>query len=162
MHSNLSNNSSNSNNNNNYLNIHLNKFTKLLKQLHNKHHEAGKDCQSLHAYHITVIDLIIENAGAPGLLLILQYLLGIRLGMSWETLCLFFTHDYGLHSINPYCVMYFNPLLDYIFYPNVTHNLHHIFKKEYLLFVPYSHILPSNRKLDGRKYNLALQTEFSF
>ncbi len=141
--------------------MHSNKFPMLYK-LHKKHHEITKNAESLDAYHITMFDLLIENSGAPLLLFLLQYQLGIKPGISWTSLTVFFRHDFGLHSVNPYSVMYFNPILDFMFKPNICHQLHHALNRDYTLFVPYGHILPSRRKRDEKKYNEVFKTTFSF
>lgn len=160
--------------------------------LHKLHHEAKNDAQSLHAFQIDLIDLIIEvsrrwshsvsyefltwrdfarrcflcasqNVGAPFLLFGLQYLLNQRIGIHWLVGVLLTFHDGGLHSVNPYSVMYFNPLLDYLLEGNVTHQLHHCLNKGYYLFVPWKHLISrEGRRRDCVKYNKVLKCDFDF
>jgi len=130
--------------------------------LHKLHHEVRKDAQSLHAFHIDAVDLIIENVGAPFLVFCGQYMLGLPVGMHWFTPVLLTFHDAALHSVNPYSVMYFNPLLDWLFHPNVTHQLHHALNRGYYMFVPYHHVLRASREADCAKYNSVFETDFSF
>lgn len=130
--------------------------------LHKTHHEATHDAQSLHAFHIDAFDLVIENVGAPFLLLIAQYFLGFRVGFHWMVGVLLTCHDAALHSVNPYSVMYFNPLLDRFLKPNVHHQLHHAINKGYLLFVPYHHLLGKGKQIDVVEYNRVFRTSFTF
>jgi hypothetical protein len=134
----------------------------MYKLLHKKHHEITKNAESLHAYHINFLDLMVENTTAPLLLFFFQHQLGMKPGVSYTTITLFFRHDFALHSVNPYSVMYFNPILDFWFKPNIFHQLHHALNKDYILFVPYCHILPWERRKDERKYNEIFKTTFSF
>lgn len=130
--------------------------------MHKTHHEAMKNAQALHAYHIDVLDLVLENVGAPFLLFGAQYLLGWQVGFSWQVAILLTCHDGALHSINPYSVMYFNPALDHFLNPNIYHQLHHATSRGYLLFVPYHHVSARLRKVDTDEYNRLFKTTFSF
>ena len=129
---------------------------------HKTHHEVRSDAQALHAFHIDVVDLLVENVGAPVLLLLGQYALGLPVGLHWITGAMLTMHDGALHSVNPWSVMYFNPLLDYLLEPNVNHQLHHALNKGHYLFVPWSHaVSPERRYADRRKYNEVFKTKFS-
>jgi hypothetical protein len=70
-------------------------------------------------------------------------------------------HDGALHSVNPFSVMYFHPLLDACFKGNVTHQLHHALNKGHYLFVPWGHMLPARRQADCERYNYVFKTDFS-
>lgn len=63
--------------------------------------------------------------------------------------------------MNPYSVMYFNPLLDRLFKANVHHQIHHALNRGYYLFVPWAHVLPARREADGALYNRVFQTDFA-
>ena len=60
--------------------LHSRLHTPRLWRLHKLHHEPIKSAQSLHAFHIDLLDLIIENVGAPFLLFGLQLALGYSVG----------------------------------------------------------------------------------
>ncbi|GMI13863.1 hypothetical protein TrVE_jg10925 [Triparma verrucosa] len=143
--------------------LHRLMHTKKYYHLHKLHHEATSDAQSLHAFQIDVIDLMIENVGAPFLLFGLQWALDRRVGIHWLVGVLLTFHDGGLHSINPFSVMYFNPFLEWLLEPNVTHQLHHALNKGYYLFVPWGHLISRKERLtDCQKYNKVLKCDFSF
>mmetsp|Transcript_42918 Transcript_42918/g.49480 ORF Transcript_42918/g.49480 Transcript_42918/m.49480 type:complete len:341 (-) Transcript_42918:174-1196(-) len=143
----------------------LSKVLKWFRKLHYKHHEVGKSAQSLHAYHIDDLDLFIENLGAPILFSCLQYMLGMyRIGVSMNTLVLLNLNDVGLHSVNPFSIMYFNPILDAMLYPNICHHLHHTpkYQNTYICFTPYHHLLlsPHLKRVDMRRYDENFKTNF--
>ena len=142
------------------------------------HHEVQRNAQSLHAFHLDAFDLLVENVGAPFLLLGAQYCAqrlfpsahavasssspSVQVGLHWLTGLLLTFHDGGLHSINPFSVMYFNPLLDRFLEPNVMHQLHHAVVQGYYLFVPWHHLLPGRRRADCDRYNRVFNTDFDF
>lgn len=131
--------------------------------LHKNHHTVRKNAQSLHAFHIDLLDLVLENTGAPSLLLLGQYSFGFDLGVHWFAVAMLTCHDGSLHSVNPYSSMYFNPILDYLLKGNICHQLHHALNKGYLLFVPYRHLWSSAaRRADVEKYNMIFKTDYSF
>ena len=130
--------------------------------LHKRHHEPTKSAQSLHAFHIDLVDLLIENVGAPFLLFALQRALGLRVGVHWYVGLLLTCHDGALHSVNPHSAMYFNPILDAVFKANVHHQLHHALNKDYYFFVPWAHVLPARRRADCDRYNKTFETDFAF
>ena len=141
-----------------------NPVLKWFRTVHYKHHEVGKSAQSLHAYHIDEVDLFIENVGAPILWSCVQYLWGRdHIGLSFNTIVLFTLHDIGLHSVNPYSILYFNPILDYLLYPNVCHQLHHTpkYQTTYICFTPYHHLLsPQLKQIDMQRYDANFKTKF--
>jgi hypothetical protein len=141
--------------------LHSLMHTKKYYHLHKLHHEQTNNAQSMHAFHIDLLDLIIENVGAPFLLFGLQYLLNRTVGIHWLSTTLLTFHDGALHSINPYSVMYFTPFLDCFLHGNITHQLHHALNKGYYLFVPYGHLREETRKTDCTKYNKTFETNFS-
>lgn len=142
--------------------LHALLHTKKYYHLHKLHHEQTNNAQSLHAFHIDLIDLVIENVGAPFLLFGCQHLLGYTVGIHWLSATLLTFHDGALHSINPYSVMYFTPGFDCFLHGNVTHQLHHALNKGYYRFVPYRHVFEDDRKADCSKYNKTFKTNFSF
>ena len=83
--------------------------------LHKVHHEPTKSPQSMHAFHIDLPDLIIENVGAPFLLFCRDSSSPGGARIHWLVGVLLTSHDGALHSVNPHSAMYFNPVLDRIF-----------------------------------------------
>ena len=130
--------------------------------LHKVHHEPTKSAQSMHAFHIDLPDLIIENVGAPFLLFAAQLLAGRRVGIHWLVGVLLTSHDGALHSVNPHSAMYFNPVLDRVFKANVFHQLHHATSRGYYRFVPWAHVLPARRRADCARYNEVFDADFEF
>ena len=127
--------------------------------LHKTHHQAATNAQGMHSFRIGMIDFLIENAGAPVLLLAFQYATGNPVGFHLLVPYLLSFHDGALHSVNPYSAMYFIPLLDYIFKPTIYHQLHHaVPHKGYMLFIPYHHLIPSKRQKDIDYYNKIFKT----
>ena len=142
--------------------LHSRLHTPRWYHLHRLHHEPTKSAQSLHAFYIDLLDLLIENVGAPFLLFALQRAMGYPVGIHWFVGVLLTCHDGALHSVNPYSAMYFNPLLDGIFRANVHHQLHHALgQKGYFLFVPWAHVLPERRRADCELYNRVFGTDFA-
>ena len=142
--------------------LHARLHTPQWYHLHKLHHEPTKSAQSLHAFYIDLVDLIIENVGAPFLLFGLQLVLQRPVGIHWFVGVLLTCHDGALHSVNPHSAMYFNPVLDAIFKGNVHHQLHHALnKKSHLLFVPWSHMLPARRHADCELYNRVFCTDLA-
>ena len=130
--------------------------------LHKTHHEPTRNLQAMHAFYIDLVDLFVENAGAPFLLLTFQRLCGSRIGFHWLVGVLLTCHDASLHSINPYSTLYFNLLLDWRLKGNICHQLHHALNKGYLLFAPYQHWFSDKRQLDIDRYNRIFQTSYKF
>ena len=56
---------------------------------------------------------------------------------------------------------FFNPLLDHIFRPCVTHNLHHAINKGYMTTIPYDHLYERGaRQRDMDRLNKACKTHY--
>jgi len=143
--------------------FHTLMHTKAFYSWHKTHHQVRSNAQGMHAFHIDVTDLLLENVGAPPLLFILQWILPQHsVGLHSFAAALLTAHDGALHSINPYSAMYFNPLLDHLMKGNVCHQLHHALNKDYLLFVPYAHLWSTEkRRYDIEKYNKCFKTNFN-
>ena len=70
--------------------------------------------------------------------------------------------DLNSHSLNPYSIIHFNFLLDYICKPNIEHHLHHIIGKYYYILNSFRHFDRKLRDEDVKKYNSLLGTNVSF
>jgi len=130
--------------------------------IHKNHHKVHHELNVLHTYRIDRIDVFLENAIGPVLLVIFQYLL---LGKTSVHLLAFFFlnhHDAVIHSVNPYTVVHFNPIIDFYFKPNIEHNLHHITQEDYYMFNSWRHFDRKLLEADVAKYNELLGTNVSF
>ena len=129
--------------------------------LHKTHHEVRRDAQAMHAFHIDLIDLLLENVCGNAILLAGQRAVGLPVQINPFAAALFTCHDGVLHSVNPYSVMYFCPPLDCFLKGNVCHQLHHALNKDYYTFIPFGHVW-SRRKRDEDwdRYNSIFKTDF--
>lgn len=128
--------------------------------LHKGHHEVRGNANSLLAFHIDPIDLFFENICSPVFVFAAQYFLGYEMGVHVGAILLVAFMDANIHSINPFSVLLWNPLLDLLFRCNIAHNLHHTINKENYMFIPYHHAVPQWRKSDVDRYNKLLETAF--
>jgi len=129
--------------------------------LHKVHHQVNRQAQSLHAFHIDILDIFLETYIAVPSLFMFQYFLSGNLELHMGSLLLFTMHDFTLHSINPYSVSYFNPILDFALKPNICHQLHHVVQNEYFTFTPYHHFIPGAKERDYKRYNKLMKTNFA-
>jgi sterol desaturase/sphingolipid hydroxylase (fatty acid hydroxylase superfamily) len=133
-----------------------------LYALHKEHHTVNRNAQALMAYHIDVLDLVIENICAP-----MIYLLILKV-MGWPVrvhLCAFVLSTYldvMIHSINPYTVCLLNPVLDILFRCNVAHQIHHSVQTANYTFVPYHHLFPGTQQKELDDYNKVMKTQFIY
>lgn len=128
--------------------------------LHKSHHEVHGNSNSMLAFHIDPIDLFLENLCSPIVLFSVQYAMGWEIRVHAMAIILVGIMDANIHSINPYTVLLWNPVLDYVFRCNVAHNIHHCLNKDNHMFISYHHIFPSSRKKDCDRYNEVLGTSF--
>lgn len=135
--------------------------------LHKCHHVAKADCQTWHAWQFDLVDVVLENTIGPVLLIGLKLFLGAPVGpwglpsVHLGSFYLSLISDLNLHSMNPYTVTFFNPLLDLLLKSNVTHNLHHAVNKGYMTTVPYDHLLSRKaRQRDMDLYNRVCKTHY--
>ena len=71
--------------------------------------------------------------------------------------------DTMVHSLNPFSIVHFNPMLEYFKKPNIEHNLHHILNKDYYVFNSFRHLWDiKTRDKDLKMYNDACGTNISF
>jgi sterol desaturase/sphingolipid hydroxylase (fatty acid hydroxylase superfamily) len=128
---------------------------------HRTHHEVRRNSRFQLAYHTDLVNLLIEDAGAPFMIWLLLYLLGfdeVRIPIySLQLLALF---DGGIHSINPFTVLFWNPLADYWMNANIIHNIHHATNSRHFTTVPLHHLLTTQaRKLDEMEYDRVMGTQ---
>lgn len=129
-------------------------------QFHKEHHTVTKNAQSLQAFHIDVLDLFLENSCAPIAFNAMQYLLGYPVRMNICAAVPGAVMDILIHSVNPHSAVLGNPVLDYIFACNVSHQIHHTVVTENYMFIPYHHLLPGERKREKQRYDEIMKTSF--
>ena len=95
--------------------------------IHAHHHKIGIELNAFHTYRIDFIDAFIENLIGPFLYVLSQYIFGGKLEVHFIAFLFTAWADTFVHSVNPYCIIHFNPILEYWCKPNLEHNLHHIF-----------------------------------
>ena len=131
--------------------------------LHKTHHKVHEELNAIHTHRIDSIDVFLENGIGLALFMIGQYAICGRVNVH---LCAFYYVGYAdtvIHSVNPYSIVHFNPILDYYCKPNMEHNLHHILQDDYYVFHSFRHILDiKNRDEDLKKYNQLCGTNISF
>jgi hypothetical protein len=120
--------------------------------LHKTHHLPMKELSIINVFYFDLPDLVIENIVSPALLMALKK--GLSPGSSapvsihvLSSLLLTMT-DANCHSICPYSVGFFNPILDSMMNPNVSHTLHHALNLGHYTFFPW-HQLPGIARYDA-------------
>lgn len=145
--------------------------------LHKTHHLPMKELSMVNVFYFDLPDLVIENIVSPALLMALK--LGLAPNSSGpvsihalSSLLLTMT-DANCHSISPYSVGFFNPILDSMMNPNVSHTLHHALNIGHYTFFPWHQLpgvarydattksnLDSSKESDMATYNRVFKTNF--
>lgn len=128
--------------------------------LHKKHHTPKRNLRLWNGFEIDLMDFFISGLSGPVFYLPLLYLVAGFRKVHLLSFIFTFWVDLTIHSMNPYAVVLWNPVLDAIFSCNVAHALHHICTKGWYFVVPWHQILPSARQADWDKYNRLLDTRF--
>lgn len=150
--------------------------SKRLHMWHHIHHSFKDDTTAWSTFTIHPFDITIENGSGPTLLLIFKFIIqslyhGKPVLPSIHLAAYIFVSitDISIHSSNPFSVVYFNPLLDWMFLSNIAHALHHCPKQfrdiwgfQYYTQWPWHQIYPSKRKADIERYNEHFDTNFEF
>jgi len=97
--------------------------------MHKVHHMPMKELSVVNLWFFDLPDLVIENIVAPVILV------GLKVGLSpeaagpvslhWLSFIMLAITDVNIHSISPYSIGFFNPILDSILKSNISHSLHH-------------------------------------
>ena len=107
------------------------------------------------------MDNLQEVDLAPALLLGLKFFLGMPPKVHFITCAFWVIMNHHAHSMNPYAVFFFNPVLDYLMRPTITHNLHHAVQRGHYIHVPWSHLFFQGSKAsDIGLYNKLMKTDF--
>jgi len=128
---------------------------------HQEHHTVGRNAQALMAFHIDLMDLFIENTGGPAIYLAGLWLCGQQPRIHVIAVLISSVMDVMVHSVNPYTVTFWNPLLDYFMNCNIAHQVHHSTLTANYTFIPYHHLFGGFTR-DAQKYNEVMKTNFDF
>lgn len=131
--------------------------------IHKHHHKVGLEVQANHAFSIDMLDLFIENQVGLFLFYIISWLIYDCISVHYMSFVFLGWHDIMVHSLNPYSVVHFNPILEYWHKPTLEHNLHHMIQKDYYVFDSFRHLWDINRRdQDLAKYNELCRTRINF
>jgi len=131
-------------------------------RFHKVHHQGTDNLNIWNATTIDFWDNFIESAGIAFINIPVMWLLGWPIKMHMGSMVLTALADIQVHSVNPYTVVWFNPIMDYIFLGNVQHNLHHAKGRDHYTVVPWHHIFPQYRRNDIEDYNEIMNTAWEF
>ena len=98
--------------------------------LHNVHHMPMKELSVINLWFFDLPDIVIENVIAPMILLTIKLIAweagaGTIPQLHYLSYIFLVITDVNIHSICPYSIGFYNPILDSIMMPNISHNLHH-------------------------------------
>jgi len=143
--------------------------------MHSVHHMPMKELSIINHLYFDMPDVVIENVIAP------VVLLGVKLlanpssmpTLHYLSYILLNTTDSNLHSICPYTIGFYNPVLDATFNCNVSHHLHHALNTGYYTVWPWHQLkgvshysarkaanVDSSPELDMEAYNITFGTNF--
>lgn len=138
---------------------------------HETHHFPKKSLSMLNVWYFDVLDLIAENSIGPMMLVAIKALGGGTCHVHFASVFLLTICDASVHSLDPYTVCLFNPLLEMYMRPALSHNLHHALNMGHFTIWPLHHIVgvsgPMHKgaAVDGvaydiDQYNKVLGTSF--
>jgi len=89
--------------------------------LHKHHHIVRTEVQGIHAFSIDFLDGFIENLIGPFLYMIILYFIKGKVEVNLCTYFLTGYADVNVHSLNPFTVVHFSPILEYFHKPVIEH-----------------------------------------
>lgn len=129
---------------------------------HKLHHLPMKETAVFHAVWSDCVDSFIEQGSPPIILLALKALFGgtptVHFASFWMVLYL----GMACHSCNPFTLAFFNPFLDSIMKPNVSHALHHALNRDHYTLWPVHQITMRGVDRDVAEYNAVFKTQLFF
>lgn len=95
--------------------------------LHYVHHLPMVESCIFNMIFFDVVDIILENGSGLVLLLAMQYCFNPNVvpSINMAGFIMLAGCDVNIHSLNPYTVCFYNPILDSMLKATVSHNLHH-------------------------------------
>jgi len=127
---------------------------------HKHHHTVRRDCTAFKAHHLEPIDAFATLWGFPMAFCLWQYFFQTKLHVFSFLLVL--CQDLLVHSCNPHSPYLFNPILDQLMKPTLSHNLHHSETHSNISHIPYHHLFPSYLKQDIAKYERRFEIKIPF
>ena len=128
---------------------------------HKSHHHGTQDLGIGIGLHTDLIDNILKTGIAFPMLLGTKKVLGFEPTIQYLSMMLWIVMGIQLHSTNPYTPYFFNPILDFLARPTVSHNLHHATQQSHYTFVPWQHFWdPMSKQDDTDTYNRCMKTKF--
>ena len=129
--------------------------------LHKWHHAGKNDMIITHAYSFDLLDLIFEFGGGVPQVCFIKWCLGLHSQVHVLSFYVALYAAVNAHSLNPYSVYFFNPIMDYVARNNIGHSLHHTVQNDYYTGFPFKHFLSAEaRRQDIDRYNKAMTTEY--
>lgn len=139
---------------------------------HKTHHLPMKELSIVNAFYFDILDLFLADGIGPLLIILIKGLFGAPMQVHYAAYMLCVLCDQTCHSLNPYTCSFWNPFLDDIMRPTVSHNLHHALSKGHYTIWPIHHIygvtsanMANPKRLGGfdedmKEYNKIYGTSF--
>ena len=115
---------------------------------HHIHHLPMKELSLVNAFYFDVMDLIAEDGIGPLLVIAIKGISGAPARLHLISFVFILLMDQNVHSLMPYTISFFNPLLDSIMKPAMSHNLHHALNSGHYTIWPLHQI----KGMCGPKY----------
>jgi sterol desaturase/sphingolipid hydroxylase (fatty acid hydroxylase superfamily) len=126
---------------------------------HITHHEVSRNSQFHLAFHSNPIDILLESVGPPFFLWGLLSFAGFPIyRVPISTIHLMALFEGGIHSINPYTILFWNPVVDRHLNANIMHTIHHVTINKYYTTVPLHHLVKGGYIDDARTYDRIMHT----
>jgi len=92
----------------------------------------------VNVFYFDILDIIVENMIAPVVLLgVKTTFCGASPSLHFLSFILLGVTEMQCHAVCPYSVGFFNPVLDYLMNPNISHQLHHALNMGYYTVWPW-------------------------
>lgn len=146
--------------------------------LHSTHHLPMKELSCINVFFFDMPDIVVENLIAPTILLLMKLVSWEATGMlpqlHFMSFILLAVTDTNVHSICPYTIGFYNPILDALMMPNISHHLHHGLNKGHYTVWPWHQIKgvlnydakrrenkDGSQQLDMEAYDEVFKTNFA-
>lgn len=147
--------------------------------LHMAHHMPMKELSGINLWFFDLADIVVENIMAPTILLMMKLIAwetgaGVFPQLHYMSFILLAITDVNIHSICPYTIGFYNPILDSILKPNISHNLHHALNVGHYTVWPWHQLkgvssydsrvrenVDGNIQLDMQAYDKVFKTNFA-
>ena len=129
---------------------------------HKSHHRGTQNLGvGFSIYADLLPDNFLEVGIAFPMLLAAKKVFGFEPTLHYLSMMLWIIMGFQNHSTNPYTPYFFNPILDFVARPVVSHNLHHATQQSHYTNIAWSHFWdPMSKQNDIDKYNKCMKTKF--